>query len=65
MAEYAGAHRVIVDSIGMTYAMLNKYQHPACSISGGSDSDIVLDLCFRLDAGKDIAAIMEAEGCIA
>lgn len=50
MVEHAAGEKVIVDSIGMTYAMLGKYQTPACSISGGSDSDIILDLCHRLDS---------------
>ena len=54
MAEYVAGEKVIVDSIGMTYAMMGKYRYPACSISGGSDSDIILDLCSRLDSEKKL-----------
>lgn len=57
MVERAGADKVIADSIGMTYAMLQKYERPAASISGGSDSDIVLDICARLDAGRKLRYI--------
>lgn len=32
----------------------NKYQKIACSISGGSDSDILLDICYKCDKDKKI-----------
>lgn len=57
MAAYAGAEKAIVDSIGMTYAVLERYEHPAASISGGADSDVVLDLCSRLDKERKLRYI--------
>ena len=54
LAEYTAGNKAITDSIGMTYAMLQKYQHPMCSISGGADSDIIMDLCVRLDVDKKV-----------
>ena len=52
LAEYTAGNTTITDSIGMTYAILQKYQRPMCAISGGSDSDIVIDLCSRLDTER-------------
>ena len=52
-AEKAGnAGAIVVDSIFKADSILNQkgYQNIAVSISGGSDSDIVLDMCSRLRA---------------
>ena len=37
--------QLITDSIVITHAKLKKYEKILCSISGGSDSDILIDLC--------------------
>ena len=50
-AEKAGnAGMVVVDSIFKADSILNQkgYQNIAVSISGGADSDIMLDICSRL-----------------
>lgn len=47
--ERERAGKVIIDSFGMTYAVMNQEGPAAVSISGGADSDIMLDLCTRLD----------------
>lgn len=57
LVELAEGNKVIQDSIGMTYAMLQNHAHPLCSVSGGSDSDIVLDMCVRLDKEKKISYV--------
>lgn len=50
MVEHARGNKTIVDAIGMAYAVLNQYERPMCSVSGGSDSDVILDMIWRLDA---------------
>ena len=44
----------IIDALGMTYAVMNTHSRPMCSISGGADSDIVLDMVWRLDPEKKV-----------
>ena len=46
----------ILKSFIKGYSIINNpmYKHPICSISGGSDSDIMLDLIHRID-GKIVA----------
>lgn len=39
----------IIDSIVITHSKLQRYDKILCSISGGSDSDILLDLCQKYD----------------
>lgn len=46
------AGKVIIDSVGMTYAVMNQEGPASVSISGGADSDIMLDLCTRIDPDK-------------
>ena len=43
-------------SIVKTYSVINnpKYKNPVCSISGGADSDIILDLCMNCDPNKKV-----------
>lgn len=55
--EYARSiSEPIAEAFAMTYALITKHgpEHCAASISGGSDSDIVLDICARLDPEKRI-----------
>ncbi len=54
LADYTRHNNVIQDSVGMVYAMLQKYDRPMCSISGGADSDIMLDLIHRVDVWKKV-----------
>lgn len=42
------------DAYARLYNKLKKYKSPLCSISGGSDSDIMLHLCATLDDEKKI-----------
>ena len=46
----------ILDGLVKTNTIINnpKYKNIMCSISGGSDSDIVLDICTKLDADKKV-----------
>lgn len=37
--------------------LLNSYKNPVCSISGGSDSDVMLDLLERVRAGRKITYV--------
>ena len=57
LIEYTAGNKAITDSIGMTYAILQRYRRPLCSISGGADSDIMLDLCARLDVERKMRYI--------
>lgn len=41
--------QLITDSIVITHAKLKRYDKILCSISGGSDSDILIDLCQKFD----------------
>ena len=44
----------VVDAIMKAYEVLQTHERPVCSISGGSDSDVMLDLMFRVDQEKKI-----------
>lgn len=46
--------QLITDSIVLTHAKLKYYQKILCSISGGSDSDILLDLCQKFDESNKV-----------
>ncbi len=46
--------RLIADSIVITHAKLKRYDKILCSISGGSDSDILIDLCQKFDESSKI-----------
>ena len=50
-------NKTIGDAFGMLYAILQKYQRPMCSISGGADSDVMLDMCAKLDTARKIRYI--------
>ena len=45
---------IIQDAFTKAHSVLSKYDRVMCSISGGSDSDVVLDICSRLDLEKKI-----------
>ena len=46
--------QLITDSIVITHAKLKQYEKILCSISGGSDSDILIDLCEKFDESEKI-----------
>ena len=47
--EQAPGDKLIVDSLVITHAKLQRYDKILCSVSGGSDSDILVDLCQKYD----------------
>lgn len=50
----AAPTEVIQSSIPRTERFIMEYDSPVCSISGGSDSDIMLDMVWRLDPEKKV-----------
>lgn len=48
--------KIIGDNLIRAWHIINsqKYKKIVCSISGGSDSDIMLDICYRCDKNKKI-----------
>lgn len=46
--------QLITDSIVITHAKLRQYNNILCSVSGGSDSDILVDLCQKFDDSSKI-----------
>lgn len=49
LLEEAPCNELIGNSLVVTYAKLQQYDRILCSISGGSDSDILLDLCQKYE----------------
>ena len=47
-------YQLITDSIVITHSKLKQYNKVLCSISGGSDSDILIDLCQKFDEANKI-----------
>ncbi len=47
----------ISNAIAKTWDVLGRFRHPVCSISGGSDSDIILDMVHKLDEDKKVKYI--------
>lgn len=49
-------NKTIVDNFIRAYSIINndKYNNIVCSISGGSDSDVMLDICTKVDENKKI-----------
>lgn len=39
----------ITDALVKANAVLDRYEHPVCSVSGGADSDIMMDIIHRVD----------------
>jgi 3'-phosphoadenosine 5'-phosphosulfate sulfotransferase (PAPS reductase)/FAD synthetase len=52
--DYTEGNHAIFDSYLKAYSVLGRFQHPCCSISGGKDSDIMLDLISRIDKQKKV-----------
>lgn len=49
-------NKTIVDNLVIAWNKINSllYQKPVCSVSGGSDSDVMLDICTKVDSDKKI-----------
>lgn len=49
-------NKVICESLVKAYTKINdtKYKKIFCSVSGGSDSDIMLDICWRVDKDNKV-----------
>ena len=45
---------VIFDSYAKAQSVISRHTAPICSVSGGADSDIVLDLIHNVDEGRKI-----------
>ena len=56
LLENCPKNQIIGDNLVRAWAKINseKYKKIVCSISGGSDSDIMLDICIRCDKDKKI-----------
>lgn len=52
--DNAPQDKLILDSLVITHAKLQQYEKILCSISGGSDSDILIDLCQKFDEAQKI-----------
>lgn len=55
--EQAPKNNLIGDSIIITHAKLQRYKKILCSVSGGSDSDILIDLCQKYDNANKITYV--------
>lgn len=54
--ENCPINQTICDNLVRAYAIINnpKYEKIVCTISGGSDSDVMLDICWRVDKENKI-----------
>ena len=57
LLEAAPKDLFIVDSIMITHNKLKKYNKIMCSISGGSDSDVLIDLCQKFKDSNKITYV--------
>lgn len=57
LLEKADGNFAIFDSVAKAHSVLSRYDNIACSISGGKDSDIMLDLISKVGKGKKIRYI--------
>ncbi|MBO7672424.1 phosphoadenosine phosphosulfate reductase family protein, partial [bacterium] len=56
LCDKACVNEAIFNSFAKATSIINsiKYKSIICSISGGSDSDIILDICTKVDKNKKI-----------
>ena len=52
--EAAPDNQLIRNTMQKADLLLDSYKNPVCSVSGGSDSDIMLDLLERVRNGRPI-----------
>ena len=52
-------NKTIMDNFIIAYSKINSdlYHSPVCSVSGGADSDIMLDICTKCDKDKKISYV--------
>ena len=51
---------IIIDAISKAYSVINKpiYNNIICSVSGGSDSDIMLDIIHLVDEQRKVKYVL-------
>lgn len=60
LLEKAPEDEIIIKSITTTFQKLKSYNKVLCSVSGGSDSDLIIDLCQKFDdSGKIVYAFFD------
>ncbi len=57
LLEKADGNYAIFDSFTKAFSVLQKHHNIACSISGGKDSDIMMDIISRLDVERKVRYI--------
>ena len=62
LMEKAGNNEHIVNAFAKAWDILGRYQRPACSLSAGFDSDVMLDLIWRLDEDKKVRYVWFNDG---
>lgn len=50
----AEPHINIVNAFAKTWDVLSRYYAPICSVSGGADSDIAMDIVYKIDTEKKV-----------
>jgi len=55
--KQAPKNNLITDSLIVTHAKLQRYEKILCSVSGGRDSDILVDLCQKYDDANKITYV--------
>lgn len=55
--KQAPKNNLITDSLIVTHAKLQRYEKILCSVSGGRDSDILIDLCQKYDDANKITYV--------
>lgn len=54
LIERVGRNGTVVDAVTKGYYLFQLHEHPICSVSGGSDSDIMLDLVHSIDSNNKV-----------
>lgn len=54
LLDQAPEDEIILKAITTTYQKLKDYEKILCSVSGGSDSDLIIDLCQKFDDANKI-----------
>lgn len=52
LEQFNITNTIIFDSFCKMISVYNKHNKIVCSISGGGDSDIVCDICSKVDINK-------------
>jgi 3'-phosphoadenosine 5'-phosphosulfate sulfotransferase (PAPS reductase)/FAD synthetase len=50
-------NEVIKDALFRTWMYISEHQKPLCSVSGGADSDVILDICYKCDPDKKVTYV--------